>query len=196
MKKNVLMVFFLVVAAIAGFFVGRKTINTETKIEYIEQEPVSGSVVNNQLQPVKEKTPTNPHLPVRVDTVYSDSIRTEIKYIVQKVDTAAIIADYMIKRSYDITAFKTPELGELKLFPTIQYNQLTGLDYNFTPITKTITVYREKVWQQFLSGSYSTLGSVGIGGGTFYHNLGFEYQYQKDIGNKSSSHLFGLKYKF
>lgn len=184
------------ICLVIGFIVGRKTVDTETKVEYIKLGPVSGSISNNQLEPVKEEIPLNPHLPLRIDTVYNDSVRTEIKYMVQKVDTAAIIADYILKKSYNVTAFDSKELGTLKLFPTIQYNRLSGLDYEFTPIQKQVTIYREKVWQPFISGSYSTFDYIGLGGGVFYHHLGFEYQYQKDTGNKRNGHLFGLKYKF
>jgi len=179
-----------------GFFTGRQTMQTKTSIEFVEQETVSGSISNNQLITEKEEMPPNPNLPIKRDTVYKDSIRSEIKYIIQKVDTAAIIAGYILKKSYNLTAFESKELGTLKLFPTVQYNQLLGLDYEFTPIQRQVTVYKEKVWQPFLSGSYSTLNHVSLGGGIFYHNLGFEYQYQKDITGKNDGHLLGLKYKF
>ena len=195
MKNKLALLFVVFLIFIGGFLIGRASMNTKTKIEYIKQEPVFGSIENSQLQSVKEEIPINPILPVRVDTVYKDSIKTEIKYIVQKVDTTAIIADYILKRSYNITAFDSKELGTLKLFPTVQYNQLAGLDYEFTPVLKQMTIYKDKVWKPFLSGSYSTLGNIGLGGGIFYHNLGFEYQYQIDVG-KNNGHLFGLKYKF
>ena len=195
-KIGILLSFLIILALFGGIFIGRKTVNTKTKIEYIKQEPVFGSIDDNQLVPIKVEVPTLPYLPVRIDTVYKDSIQTEIKYIVQRVDTAAIIADYILKRSYNITAFDSKELGTLKLFPTVQYNQLLGLDYEFTPVLKQMTIYKEKVWQPFLSGSYSTLNYINFGVGVFYHDLGFEYQFQKDIGYKNNGHLFGLKYKF
>ena len=194
--KKYIYIGMVIVCLFIGFFVGRKKINPETKVEYITLEPVSGSVGINHLEPVGEEIPIHPNLPVRIDTIYKDSIRTEIKYIVQKVDTAAIIVDYILKRSYSITAFDSKELGSLILFPTVQYNKLTGLDYEFTPIQRQIETYKEKVWQPFLSGSYSTLNHVNLGGGIFYHNLGFEYQYQKDMIGRNDGHLFGLKYVF
>jgi len=195
MKKTLALLLYSSLILIVGFLIGRASMNTKTKVEYIKQEPVFGSIGNSQLQPVKEEMPRNPNLPLKVDTVYKDIIKTEIKYIAQTVDTAAIIEDYILKRSYDITAFDSKEIGTLRLFPTVQYNQLAGLDYEFTPVLKQITIYKDKVWQPFLSGSYSTLGNIGLGGGIFYHNLGFEYQYQIDVG-KNNGHLFGLKYKF
>ena len=187
-KYSVILIFLLLLCTVftAGFLIGRKTINTETKIEYVKLEPVSGSIGNNQLKPDKEEIPKNPVLPIKIDTVYFTA----------KVDTAAIIADYMLKRSYSILALNSKEIGTLKLFPTVQYNQLSAFDYEFTPVQKQSTIYMEKVWQPFLSGSYSTLGNIGLGAGIFYHNLGFEYQYQVDMINKNNGHLLGIKYKF
>ena len=193
MKENKFL-FVVVIAVVLAtvFFIGRKTVNTESKTEYIKQEPVTGNISGSFLQPEKEEIPVNPHLPVKIDTVY----KYNIKYIVQNVDTAAIISDYIMKKSYNVIAFDNKEIGSLRIFPTVQYNQLSGLSYEFTPIQKQTTIHKEKVWNPFLSGSYSTFGNIGLGGGIFYHNLGIEYQYQKDLLSKNNGHLFGLKYKF
>lgn len=109
-------------------------------------------------------------------------------------DTAAIIADWELKRTYKLTAFNNKTQGKLELFPVIQYNRLAALDYNFTPMIE--RQIKTKVWQPFASGSYSTLGYIGVGGGIFYYDIGIEYQYQKSLGSLSDGHLFGLKYKF
>ena len=175
-----------------GFFVGRKTINQETKIEYIQLEPITGSVDKEELIPVKETITEAPDLPMKRDTIYLDSLI----YIAQKVDTAAIIEDYIKLREYNLTLFDNKEIGKLNISPTVQYNKLIGLDYSFTPIQQRITIYKKKTWTPFLSGGYSTLDYLNIGGGVFYHNIGFEYQYQKSILDNNNGHLFNLKYKF
>ena len=116
------------------------------------------------------------------------------------IDSAAyaklVIADYELKRTYKLTAFDNKTQGKLDLFPVIQYNKLSALDYNFTPVIERQTIYKTKVWQPFVSASYSTLNYIGIGGGIFYHDIGIEYQYQKSLGSQSNGHLFGVKYKF
>ena len=112
------------------------------------------------------------------------------------VDTSAIIADWELKRTYKLTPFDNKTQGKLELFPVIQYNKLSALDYNFTPVIERQTIYKTKVWQPFISASYSTLNYIGIGGGIFYHNLGFEYQYQKSLGSLGDGHTVGIKYNF
>lgn len=201
MKKATLIVLCGIICLIIGFFIGRSTIKTETEIKYIPGKTISGSVSNNQFESVKEEIPNKPLLPTKIIEIqYKDTGRiktiTETKYMYQVVDTAAIIEDYIKKRTYAITAFDNTEQGKLLLYPVVQYNKLTGIDYLFTPMQKQTNTYLQKTWQPFISASYSTLNYIGIGGGIFYHNLGFEYQYQKSLGSQSNGHLFGLKYGF
>ncbi|SBV94797.1 conserved exported hypothetical protein [uncultured Dysgonomonas sp.] len=201
MKKIILIVLCGIVCLVIGFFIGRSTIKTETEIKYIPGKTISGSVSNNQFESVKEEIPNKPLLPTKIIEIqYKDTGRiktiTETKYMYQVVDTAAIIEDYIKKRTYAITAFDNTEQGKLLLYPVVQYNKLTGIDYLFTPMQKQRNTYLQKIWQPFVSASYSTFNYIGVGGGIFYHNLGFEYQYQKSLGSQDNGHLFGVKYKF
>lgn len=175
----------LIVGIVTGYFIGGSTIDTETKIEYVKGESVTGSVSPTQFVPTKEEKP---------NIQYRDT--GSVKYINVPTDTAAIIADYELRRTYKLTAFDNKTQGKLELFPVIQYNKLSALDYNFTPIVERQTIYKTKVWQPFISASYSTLNYVGIGGGFFYHDIGLEYQYQKSLGKQNDQHLFSGKYRF
>lgn len=185
MKKATLMVLCGIVCLIIGFFIGRSSIDSEPKKEYIKGETVTGSVSPTQFEPIKEE---------KLNIHYRDT--GSIKYLSIPVDTSAIIADWELKRTYKLTPFDNKTQGKLELFPVIQYNKLSALDYNFTPVIERQTIYKTKVWQPFISASYSTLNYVGIGGGMFYHDIGIEYQYQKSLGSQSNGHLFGVKYKF
>lgn len=185
MKKATIIIIYGAICLAIGFFIGRSYIDTEPKMEYVKGATITGSVSPTQFEPIKEEKP---------DIHYRDT--GSIKYVNLPADTAAIIADWELKRTYKLTAFDNKTQGKLELFPVIQYNRLTALDYNFTPIIERQTIYKTKVWQPFVSGSYSTLGYIGVGGGVFYHNLGFEYQYQKNLGNQNNEHSFGVKYKF
>lgn len=191
LKNNIEFVFFILIIAIASFFIGKyygcKPNQAETP-----EITITGSVDTSQFIPTKEETPDKPILPLKPDVVYRDT--GSIKYVSRLVDTAAIIADYIKKRDYKIKPFDSKETGTLELYPQIQYNKLIGLDYSFTPAVK--TCYKEKVWQPFVSASYSTLDDIGIGGGFFYHNLGFEYQYQRNFKYDENGHSLGLKYRF
>lgn len=168
-----------------GFYISRSTIDREIKTEYISGDKITGSVRVDQFIPIKEEKPS---------IQYRDTGST--RFINIPTDTAAIIADYEMKRTYKLVTFDDKKLGKLELYPVIQYNKLTALDYDFTPVIERQTIYKTKIWQPFVSGSYSTLNYVGIGGGVFYHNLGFEYQYQVSLGNQVNGNMFGLKYKF
>lgn len=191
MKKHTIIGLLLVtclITFIVGFYIGRSADEDDIKTRYKKGETISGSVNNVQLSPVKEEIPEQPILPIK-------PIIKE-KIVVQVVDTAAIIAEYEKKRTYTLTAFDNKEYGKLQLYPTLQYNRLVGLDYDFTPMVRETTIRQNKIWQPFVSASYSTLDYVSIGGGIFYYRLGFEYQYQISLGNKINGHFFGMKYKF
>lgn len=176
-----MLLFCLVGGCLVGFGVARLTINQEVK--YIQGETITNTIEVEKLVPYKEEKPADPQLPTK-----------EVSGGSPVVDTAAIIADYILKRDFKILAFDDKELGRLELFPSVQYNNLIGLDYSFTPMHK--QMYKPKVWQPFASVSFSTLNYVGVGGGFFYHNLGFEYQYQHGYNGLGRGHSFGLKYKF
>lgn len=195
--KNIKVALFsFIFGGLLFFLIGKfsSQYKMENSLEY--GQVYNGSVNNDQLKLIKEESVDNPVLPLkRIEIRYRDTGRTETKYIYQVVDTAAIIADYVLKRTYDIIAFDDMDKGKLRLFPVIQYNKLEEINYEFTPVRRT-SIYKEKVWQPFISGSYSTLDIVGFGGGLFYHKLGFEYQYQIDYKNMRKGHLLELKYRF
>lgn len=192
MRKTIIYIAGILFALAIGFFIGRQTIDKIDKIVYEKGEIVSGSVDTAQFIPIKEEAPEKPELPLKPMIIYQDTGST--KYILQIIDTAAIIADYIKKREYQIKPFDNKEFGKLELYPMVQYNKLIGFDYSFTPVTQ--IRHREKGWQPFVSASYSTLDYLGIGGGIFYRNLGFEYQYQLGYRSTQNGHSFGLKYKF
>ncbi|MBF0759536.1 hypothetical protein IR148_00575 [Dysgonomonas mossii] len=193
MKKASAIVLAMIVSLAIGFFSGRSSIDSEPKKEYIKGETLTGSVSPTQFEPIKEEKPDKSLLPF---IQYRDT--GSVRYM--PIDSAAyaklVIADYELKRTYKLTAFDNKTQGKLDLFPVIQYNRLSALDYNFTPVIERQTIYKTKIWQPFISASYSTLNYIGIGGGIFYHDIGIEYQYQKSLGSQSNGHLFGVKYKF
>lgn len=177
MNRTILTVMILL-ALIIGFFIGRSSINAKTDIKYVKGETVRDWFPI--LTPFKVSTPSDP--------IYKYKENTAI------VDTAAIINDWITKRDYKQTLFDNNN-GKLDIDFSVQYNKPFDFGYSFTPIYKQLPP-REKVWQPFASASYSTLNYVSVGGGIFYHNLGFEYQYQKDFRYNNTGHSFGVKYKF
>jgi hypothetical protein len=168
----------LTAGIVIGFFAGRHTVSEE-KTVYVREASVSG--VSAPLEPVSVETPSAPILPVRTDTVYLD----HIVYIRTTVDTAAIIADYELKRSYTTRLFDNQH-GTLDLSLSTQYNRLGALSYEFTPITK--VVYRERAWRPFATATFNTLGYVGAGVGLSYKSTGIGLEYVTDF----KKHGFGI----
>ena len=189
MNKYVVII-LCVISLVVGFFVGRDTIDYSSKTVYVKEAPVSGTISDIKL--VSEEGPESPIFPVKPDTVYIDSIM----YVFEKVDTAAIIADYELKRQYLVPLFDD-QRGKLELTLNTQYNKLNEVSYTFVPIRTVQYIKVKKVWEPFVSGSYSTVGLFGLGGGLYYNNIGVEYQRQFSINkNVPDGHLMGLKWKF
>nr|WP_321523345.1 hypothetical protein [uncultured Macellibacteroides sp.] len=181
MKKWNYLIFSL--CLLIGFYIGRKTVTTEVTA-YIPQKPITG-----HLEPIitSESKPDTPNLPMR-DTVYLPG-----DPVVQVVDTAKIIEEYQLLRKYSEMLFDN-EYGSLKLNSEVQYNKLQSLDYRFVPIQKVTTINKKKVFVPYVRGSYSTLGFFGVGGGTYYYDVGFDIQYQTDL--TRSGFEAGVSYKF
>lgn len=187
--KNTTSALLILLALIIGFFIGRSTVNTVTEVKYVKGETVRDTIRKEVLIPVKEYIPSDPIY------LYKDKYIVKTDTIIQVVDSTAIVNDWVLQRNYSQTLFDNSN-GKMYVDLSVRYNKLQSLKYSFTPIQKQTIIYKEKVWQPFVSASYSTLNYVSIGGGIFYHNLGFEYQYQKDFKVNSTGHNFGLKYKF
>jgi len=177
-----------------GYTVGRSTVKTVGTVEYIVGKPVRDTVLIPM--PVKEEIPVKPILPVKPDTVYFTINDTIYIYVRDKIDTAAIIAEYIVKRFYDIPLFDNNN-GKADISLWMQYNRLGGMSYTFTPITQIRTDIVKRVFVPFASVSYSTIRNTGgIGGGVFYHDIGIEYLYQRAFTDNVPGHQLSMKWKF
>ena len=180
----------VLLGGVGGFFAGRSVVRDIAKTEYVKGETVHVTVPVPP--PVSEELPDVAALPVLRDTLYIRSI----EYVREKVDTAAIIADYLLRRKYEVPLFDN-QYGKLNLSVSTQYNKLDSVSYRFDPIETVRTVYAKRTWQPFVETSYSTTSDVvGVGGGVFYHNLGLSYEYQYSLRERMNGHRFGLAWKF
>ena len=180
---------YLVVFVIAGFIgllIGRS--NTTESIKYVKGETVTDTIYKEKIILVKSEIPKIPILPTKTDTIFKDG-KPVFTYL--KVDTAQIIANYVIKHTYKTVAFDDNN-GKLTLTPIVQYNELQSYGYEFTPITKVITKTRTLI--PFINASYNTMGYFGAGGGLYYHNVGVGVSYLTNFSNKGLE--LGLHYKF
>lgn len=186
MKKETFYIIYTFIAFITGFVIGRQSLDSNQSIKYIKGETIEKTV--EIPIPYKVEVPVQPiYLYKKADTIYNTS-RAEI-------DTVAILNDWITSRNYKQNLFDN-QYGKLSIDASIQYNKLEWLKYSFTPIQKEIATIKHKTWMPYVAISYNTLNYIGIGGGVFYHNLGIEYQFQKDFKYNDTGHSFGLKYKF
>lgn len=184
--KSGLGLLLILSAFTAGFFLGRGKVETKEIIKYVKGETVTGSVPKNLLNAKVEFVADIKFLPymfLRVDTITN----------VAKVDTVAIIQDFLKKREYEFTAFND-ENGKLDIKQSIQFNQLQSFDYSFTPIQKQITKIKEPIFKPFISLSYNTQNFIGIGGGVFIKDIGVEYKYLYNNVDGLRGHEVGVKF--
>lgn len=192
----------LLIGLAAGFFLSRQIYRTEEKVAYRRGVTVRDTV-KVPLKPT-ETIPPKPNLPLIRDTIWVDSII----YVTEKVDTNAIINDYIISREYAVNLFDNKTEGKLTVWPTVQYNTLAGLKYEYMPMVKEVTKIVDRKFVPFLSMSYIYGGYVGVGGGFFYRNIGLEYKLnikaspnilspsQPNLfNNQKVVHELGIKYK-
>jgi hypothetical protein len=185
MKKYVcIAILFLAIGGFSGFFAGRKTVTYSEVVKY-----TVGKQYDASYKLPKPATERITDVLKASDIFIPDNI-----VFPDTVDLRPTLYDWNMERKY--SELIEGEFGKLTLNATVQYNRLNELNTSFVPVYKEITRYREKTFQPFASVSCSTFGYAGIGGGLFYRNLGFEYQYQRHFPTKKNGHLFGLKYKF
>ena len=159
----------VLVAFVVGFSLGRKTIDVEEKIDYVKGETIRDTIVISQ--PTFVEIPSKPKYIYKYDTIVVDNIQ----YISEKVDTSAIIQDYILMRTYQFNVFDSPTLGKFDVKQQIGYNKLLSFDYTFTPVTKQVTQFREPVFTPFITMGYSTNKTMLGGLGAYYRRLGVEY---------------------
>jgi len=181
-------IILVLIACVVSFFAGRSTKQKET-VKFVKGETVYRTVEVPKF--ITSTIPATVFLPTKKDTFYVD----REKIIVQIVDTAKIIDNYVSERKYAFNVFDD-ENGKLDVDQTIQYNELQKFNYSFTPVQKVITREKERIIVPFASASYNTFGITGAGVGVFYKNVGVEYKYLYNMNNRYTGHEFGLKIKF
>jgi hypothetical protein len=189
MLKNSLVLVLILIALAAAFFLGRSSIEVTESIRYVRGETIRDNI--EVPVPYRVEVPTIVYLPMRPDTLV---IENEI-VIVERVDTARIIADFIAINHYQFNVFDLDTVGTLNAQLSIQYNRLRTFEYDFTPIHREITMYRRPTFEPFISGSISTFNTVGVGGGVFIGSFGVEYQFLRNHLLGSSGHRVGVKWR-
>ena len=191
--KQVLIILLIVLAVgiIGGFFIGRgQTVVKETHtVEYRQSEPIRINVP--MPYPVKEVTTTirETQLPGKVEYKHDTIV---------KIDTAAIVKDYLVQRSYSQTFFNSKEQGKLIVNAVVQYNKQQDLAIDYTPVKEIVTDTKvvKPTFTPYVGIDYNTNGYVGAGGGLYYHNIGLNYEYNYNLKLRDNYHSVGLRVKF
>lgn len=188
LNKKYIDLIIIIAVAVASFFGGRATISPVDEIKYIKGETIRDTVPLPV--PYKEYYTKEILVPMKKDTQYLDG---KPIYVSMKIDTAAIIKDYTVKREYAKILFDNKKDGKLSVDLKLQYNKLQdNISYEFTPVIQ--QVQKEKLLTPFIGVDYNSFGYVGVGGGMYYHNVGIEGKYITDFKNKGFE--IGMKYKF
>lgn len=181
-KENFLII-FVFIAFVLGYWAGKKTAPSAQTIRYVKGETIVERVAVEI--PYRVEIPAQPIYIYKTDTLENR--------IVQSVDTAAIIDDWVVSRNYRQHLFDNQQ-GKLSIEASVQYNRLQDLRYSFTPIEKQIELSRTPLWLFYVGTSYNTLGYAGAGGGVFYRNWGLGLQSVTNFEQKGFQVDF--KYKF
>lgn len=180
----------LFIGCAISFFIGRSTIETKTKTEYVKGETIRDTVYIPA--PYSEKKADKDNL---IPVYKKDPEGMETSELDTAKSKDVTIHDWNLERKYS-DQILSDENGKLLYDITVQNNKLSKFNYTFTPIQKVTTTIKERIFQPYVSASYSTLDIASIGGGFFYHNLGIEYQFQRNFRYNDTGHSLGLKYKF
>lgn len=149
--KIIIATVFIALLCAGMFYFGRTTVKitevTETK--YLPGDPIINSVPAPYpvIKEVPAKVDTASLLKYCIDNgLYSYLIPREVKEVViyEKVDTMAILSDWLTKRNYEFTVFENDTLGTFVARPEVQYNKLQNFEYTFTPVNKVTNTVKEK----------------------------------------------------
>lgn len=172
-----------VLLLVVGFFLGR----SGKEIRYVKGETVIDTIYSEKLVPYNVEIPAKPILPLKPDTIRIN----EKEIITLKVDTIQIIANYIRKNSYRTLLFNDNN-GKMVVNSEVQYNSLSKLSYEFTPIQR--ESLRKDLFTPYITTSCNSFGLVGIGGGVYYHDVGLGIKYITDFDQKGLEVGFNIKF--
>lgn len=196
-----------------GFFIGRKTVkipDPEVVTEYVKGDIIRDTLYYPQPYKVVEPVDTLSIIQQCIkDGIYKElwPERVVTEYVeVNKADTTAIMKDWATKRFYSETLFDDDIKGKCVFNAELQYNRMKVIDYEFSPIVKTITEtnYVVKKFKPFVGLNYITNPwnevknpSVQINGGVIFKDkFGIQAIYQRGFGLNDDYVGGGIIYTF
>lgn len=182
--KGMKSIVLVIVCLFIGFVVGRQTMNEEVITKYVKCETIRDTITQFIPDTVYLTGELKYKYVYKTDTIYKD-----IPVIDRDATMTATVEDWNKVREYRRILIDN-ENGRLSFDLKVQYNELQRLSYSFTPIHGKITIVKKRVFEPFVSTSFCTNNTFSVGGGFFYHDLGFRVEWMADGLN------FGVLYKF
>jgi hypothetical protein len=162
----------IAVSLIAGYFLGKFSVKVEVKtvVSFQKILPVHVSVEAPAAFAVS--IPEIPQFIWRTDTVTGIAV----------VDTAAILADWLLQRDYGgrLIADST---GTIDYSATVQYNRLQNISLDYQPIQRTVITTKviKDRWAPFLFVGGNSAGYATVEGGVFIGKFGLSAELGQNI---------------
>lgn len=208
--SNIVSIIFVIIFFLVGFYLGRKEFKggeSTPEVIYIKGDTIRDSIPYPV--PVEVSNPIDTADIIRQcvrDGIYKELFpeKTEIQYIeITKEDTSSILVDWAMKRGYSEVIFDSDTIGKCTINATVQYNRISMLGYEFSPIIKEMHI-KEKD-KKYLSpyiglGALLDYGTIEdyeimpkIDAGFFIKEKnGINFTYCRNL--KRKSNLFGISY--
>lgn len=185
-------ILLILASGIAGFFIGRSNIKTISNV-FTKYDTLPA--IHDTLKLHEPNHVTTPQSPLwKYDTIYINNTP------VIKIDTMAILADWIKRRTYNENLFSNDSIGKLNLSLIVQYNKLQSVEYNYTPIQKTVTnnIITEHKYRPFIMVGFNTANQTAAQIGMFSKHFGISYECNMDkINNKIiTNHGIKLGYQW
>ena len=173
-----------VVCLVIGILIGRRFVEGEKVINYVQQETIRDTIMEFIPDTVYLTGELRYKYEYKVDTVYRD-----IPVVDREETIVETIRDWNRVREYKRELFDNGN-GKMSIDLHVQYNELQNLSYAFTPLRKEITVQKKRVLVPFVSVSCCRANSFSVGGGFFYHDVGVRVEWMAGSVN------WGVMYAF
>ena len=183
MKKYIIV---CAVALCAGFFfLGKSTVKVKetTVVEYRDLPPVHVSV--DAPAPLRFTVPELPQWLYFTDTVTQHPV----------IDTAAILADWILRREYGDRLI-SDTTGTIDYLAIVQYNRLQNISLYYTPVQRVVTITKtiQPRFTPFLLIGANTVGGVQVEGGVLLKRFAFSVELGAGAQGKYAGAKFGVKF--
>jgi hypothetical protein len=184
MRRCLLIVAALLLFA-AGYYAGCRSVRIveKTVVAYRDLPPVKVSV---NPEAFRFTVPALPEWIWITDTVS----------VAQTVDTAAILADWILRRDY-AGRLVSDATAVIDYSATVQYNRLQSLNLDYHPKQQVVTITRsvQRSFAPFLLVGANTAGHAQLQGGAFVGKWGFSVEVAVDFqGNYYYGGKIGRKF--